>query len=971
MQTAQVNIKVDSTQAVNSVGKLNEEVNKTNNSVISMRTELRKITDELQALEPGSARFKELSLRAAELRDTIADTDGVVNLLAGNFTERLTRGISGTIQVGLAGFQALSAAQALFGTENEELQQTLVKLTALLNLSQAIETFSGLDQKIVEIKASFASLTTATVTQTVATEGQAVATTGAAVATTALGTAMKALPIIGLVAAIGTLVYGIYQYFSASKKTAEQEAERKKQLEDLKKEQEDYNTKLADETGEFLLLIGRIKETNENTSERTALLKELNTTYGVNLQNIRDEKTLLEELDTASEKFIEYQKTKLRFQQNQDKFNKLLEKQIVLEDNIQIAIQRVNREQEFANTLQDRTNPMLFKAQEALNKLQLEYQANEISLKKLSQTSNDYDKTLKELNGTVKTQAQLDEEARKAQEAKDKALRAYQQTLQNYAEIQRTITDLEQKAFDAESALLSQRQQRGDNSIDLVERERDARLAAVEKVYNETKIRIDKEVKDKKKKATVLNDLEKAYTEYVKYESQQRLERELDVTKQIIDANQKRLNGLYDEESKLGMDSIRLFDEREKEKLRLEVQGYDKQIEKQELALANYKKLMMERLKVLQKQIDVEAGIEKVRLDEELGLNLKAYDEKLREDEKFTVERKLNEQGLFEYNIQLNEEYLKKNANMSRLARNQLILEAQQTQDNANQYLLNEYQKVEDEKTKITEEASEKRKEVEEETNNQISENTINTYIMIADYIAETFNQIASIISEFQRRAMEDQTQKLEDAVAMDKERIESNYAAGIISKEQYDNEVEQLEQKKRNKELQLARKAFEQKKTLDIIGATIDGARAVLSTFAQTPGELIIKSIAAGIAAAFSAVQIGIIASQKFRAAKGGIVPGDGSGQIDSVDAQLAPGEAVINEMSTRQFLPLLSAINESNGGRSFMPDLPATNSNQQFSPVFTQTPTQEQIVRAYVVESDISDAQRRINRIEKSVTF
>ena len=94
------------------------------------------------------------------------------------------------------------------------------------------------------------------------------------------------------------------------------------------------------------------------------------------------------------------------------------------------------------------------------------------------------------------------------------------------------------------------------------------------------------------------------------------------------------------------------------------------------------------------------------------------------------------------------------------------------------------------------------------------------------------------------------------------------------------------------------------------------------------------------------------------------------GSGDIDSVPARLAPGEAVINARSTQAFLPLLSAINEANGGQSFVPDLPPTNQPQRFAPVFVDNQNKEPI-RAYVVESDISNAQKRISRIERSTRF
>ena len=226
-QTAQININVTSKSAQESVDKLSSSINAAGGSAASLRAQLRQAVQELQNLEPGSARFQELSVRAGELREQIADTNAVVGQLAGNVAERLTRGITNVVQIGVAGFQAIQAGVALFGAESEEVQKTLVKLQALMNLSQALETFAGLDQKIVEIRASFQSLTNATSAQVVATEGQAVANVAATTTTTALGLAMKALPIIALVTGIGTLVYGIYQYVSASSDAVKKEKEHK------------------------------------------------------------------------------------------------------------------------------------------------------------------------------------------------------------------------------------------------------------------------------------------------------------------------------------------------------------------------------------------------------------------------------------------------------------------------------------------------------------------------------------------------------------------------------------------------------------------------------------------------------------------------------------------------------------------------------------------------------------------------
>ena len=80
-------------------------------------------------------------------------------------------------------------------------------------------------------------------------------------------------------------------------------------------------------------------------------------------------------------------------------------------------------------------------------------------------------------------------------------------------------------------------------------------------------------------------------------------------------------------------------------------------------------------------------------------------------------------------------------------------------------------------------------------------------------------------------------------------------------------------------------KKAFQIKKVADIASATVDGYRAVLSTYAQTPGGPVLKGIAAGIAGSFAALQIANIAKQQFQ--------GGGDGADVAVSADAGGGEA------------------------------------------------------------------------------
>ena len=99
-------------------------------------------------------------------------------------------------------------------------------------------------------------------------------------------------------------------------------------------------------------------------------------------------------------------------------------------------------------------------------------------------------------------------------------------------------------------------------------------------------------------------------------------------------------------------------------------------------------------------------------------------------------------------------------------------------------------------------------------------------------------------------------------------------------------------------------KKAFQIKKVADIASATVDGYRAVLSTYAQTPGGPVLKGIAAGIAGSFAALQIANIAKQQFQ--------GGGDGADVAVSADAGGGEAaapqfnVVGDSSINQIAQL-----------------------------------------------------------------
>ena len=140
--------------------------------------------------------------------------------------------------------------------------------------------------------------------------------------------------------------------------------------------------------------------------------------------------------------------------------------------------------------------------------------------------------------------------------------------------------------------------------------------------------------------------------------------------------------------------------------------------------------------------------------------------------------------------------------------------------------------------------------------------------------------------------------------------------------------QITQAEFEQKNKELAL--KQFNQTKALNLTQALIDTFRGTISAFAQTPGGIVIKQIAAATAAAFGLAQVGLIASQqppKFEQGGeieiGGKSHSQGGVQL-ALDgkpvAEVEQGEGLfVMKKNAYQAIKHYSNINKAFGGKSW----------------------------------------------------
>jgi hypothetical protein len=228
------------------------------------------------------------------------------------------------------------------------------------------------------------------------------------------------------------------------------------------------------------------------------------------------------------------------------------------------------------------------------------------------------------------------------------------------------------------------------------------------------------------------------------------------------------------------------------------------------------------------------------------------------------------------------------------------------------------------------------------------------------------------LTNELLREQNEQQIRAINERFDAEREALNASLANQSISREQFEDKMSELEQQRRQEELQAKREAFKQNKALQITNAVMQTAQAVLAAFSSAAAIPIagvaLGPVMAGVAAALGAAQIAVISSQKFQAARGGVVPGQPS-SVDSVDAQLASGEMVINSKSAQMFPQALSAINEAGGGIPLAPSVPS-DGNADEKRVFKDN-RENGPIRAYVVESNMTQVQKRVSRIERNSEF
>lgn len=169
-QLAEANTKLEETknkfgemsneakEAEKEVQRLNDELNNTANAsdeieqkqtFVPLKRQLKEATQELFAIREQFGETSVEAINAAKRVAQIRDEIGDAKALADGFNpDAKFKALGSAIQGVTGGFAALQGAQALFGNDSKELQETLVKVQGALALSQGVDA-------ILEAKDSF------------------------------------------------------------------------------------------------------------------------------------------------------------------------------------------------------------------------------------------------------------------------------------------------------------------------------------------------------------------------------------------------------------------------------------------------------------------------------------------------------------------------------------------------------------------------------------------------------------------------------------------------------------------------------------------------------------------------------------------------------------------------------------------------------------------------------------------------
>jgi hypothetical protein len=330
-------IQADSTGSDNFAAKLAAIDQKVKAGGLGIR-ELSRVIREYQsvAIAAGeeSVVGREAINQAGALKDRIGDLQAQTKVASSDF-KNLDLAIAG-IGTGAAVFQGLSGAIALTGIENEALTKTMVKLQAAQGIANAVNQVAlalnsdavlGIQLRIAVEKIKNFVIGDSAKAATEAAVGEGIlsgANTAVGASSIFAAGAMKALRAAMITTGVGALVVGVGYLVSKFMDASEASDKLKKSQKAASEASREQSSNIAKETSGFILLTTQLKNTTNGSKERSTLIKQINSTYGTTLTNLKDEAKFQFALNQEVKNYIAYQTAKIKIQAGEKAFEKLV-----------------------------------------------------------------------------------------------------------------------------------------------------------------------------------------------------------------------------------------------------------------------------------------------------------------------------------------------------------------------------------------------------------------------------------------------------------------------------------------------------------------------------------------------------------------------------------------------------------------------------------------------------------------------
>ena len=327
-----INIKllIDAADAAKSVGET--------------RKALRDLKTAAMSLDEGSQAFNDITTAAGKLQDRVGDLAATTKFLGDDLKN--LKGFT-SIASGIAGgFAVAQGAAALFGGQNKQLEESLLKVQSAMSILQGVQAVGEVLQK--ESAASLFiqnGLRKTTIAlageEAVAKAAVAVANGTATITQRALNAAMTANPIIALVALLVTATAALYAFSTSSKESEEQQKKEKiatekataakKELADESKKHSEY---IGKEAADYQILAGALQASIPGSQERVKLITEMNEKYGTHIQNLKDEKKFQDQVTNSIGEYIKMLELQYTLEANKE----FIEKNIAAQAKLQRQI---------------------------------------------------------------------------------------------------------------------------------------------------------------------------------------------------------------------------------------------------------------------------------------------------------------------------------------------------------------------------------------------------------------------------------------------------------------------------------------------------------------------------------------------------------------------------------------------------------------------------------------------------------